>query len=185
MARVSPIMIYHALLDAGFGPAQALIMVAIAGAETGGSFNDTVLGDVSLENNTWGPSVGVFQIRTLKQQTGRGTDRDIAALQGNLSAQAKAAYHISSSGRDFTPWSTYTSGKYQQYYSSDPDNPGVPNGRPGELPNPVATNSDGTPAGSAGKFSGWKAIVIEGLFAMLGLGVTVAGLKIMGGSRGK
>jgi hypothetical protein len=59
--------------------------------------------------------VGAFQIRTVKQSTGTRTLRDIVLLQGNLDAQAAAAYSISARGKDFSAWSVYTSGKYQSF----------------------------------------------------------------------
>jgi hypothetical protein len=57
----------------------------------------------------------VPQIRTLKADTGKGTDRDIVWLQGNLAHQAKAAYDISHQGQNFGPWTTYVSGAYRKF----------------------------------------------------------------------
>jgi hypothetical protein len=94
-------------------------MVAVGLGESGG--NDTALGDVELEDSTWGPSVGLYQVRTLKGKTGSGGDRDISALMGDPDHQAQAAWDISSKGTDFTPWMVYTSGKYQQYLQQAQD----------------------------------------------------------------
>jgi hypothetical protein len=107
--------LYRALRGAGFSVASAVTMTAIGLAESGG--NDTAQGDMGLQTTTWGPSVGVWQVRTLKSQTGTGQDRDLAALNGNLDRQAKAAYAISSGGTNLSPWSVFTSGKYQQFLS--------------------------------------------------------------------
>lgn len=104
---------YRDLRVAGFSRASAIIMVAIGLGESGG--NDTALGDVELQDSTWGPSVGLYQIRTEKGATGSGSDRDISALMGDESRQAKAALDISNRGTDFTPWTVFTTGKYQQY----------------------------------------------------------------------
>jgi hypothetical protein len=93
--------------------AAATIAVAVALAESGG--DDTALGDLSLQNATWGPSVGVWQIRTYKSQTGTGGDRDAQALSGNLQRQALAMKNISSGGSNWTPWTTFTRGTYQQF----------------------------------------------------------------------
>jgi len=98
--------------QAGFDPAAAVIMAAIDMAESG--LNPNAEGDIGLETSVWGPSVGLGQIRTLKSQTGTGKTRDIARLKdpaGNMAA----AYEISNHGKDFTPWTTYTSGKYRQF----------------------------------------------------------------------
>lgn len=115
MAKRTPAELYAAARGAGLSSARAVLAVAIALGESSG--DDTAVGDTSLENNTWGPSVGVWQVRTLKAQTGTGGDRDAAALQGNLARQALAMAHISGTGANFTPWTVYTSGKYQQFLS--------------------------------------------------------------------
>ena len=104
---------YRDLREAGFSRASAIIMVAVGLGESGG--NDTAVGDVGLEDSTWGPSVGIYQVRTLKGKTGSGGDRDISSLMGDPDHQALAAWDISSKGTDFTPWSVYTSGKYQEF----------------------------------------------------------------------
>src|SRR6478752_6823228 len=111
MAKQSPGSVYRQLLAAGFTPTQATLMTAVGGAESG--WNDTARGDLSLQDNTWGPSFGLFQIRTAKAQTGTGSDRDITWLAASPAHQAQAAYDISHGGTDFTPWSVYTSGAYR------------------------------------------------------------------------
>jgi hypothetical protein len=111
--RLTPSQIYTLLLDGGFSQHDARIMTAIAQAES--ARDPGAVGDVRLENHTWGPSVGLFQVRTLKAETGRGTDRDIEHLMGNPRAQVTAALHISSHGNNFRPWSTYTSGSYRKF----------------------------------------------------------------------
>lgn len=113
MTKRSASEIFAAARAVGLSSAAATIAVAVALAESGG--NDTAIGDVGLQNNTWGPSVGVWQIRTLKSQTGTGSDRDVNALQGNLQRQALAMKNISSGGSNWTPWTTYTRGTYQQF----------------------------------------------------------------------
>lgn len=105
--------VYAYARQAGFAPDTAIIATAIAMAESGD--NPKARGDISLETSYWGPSVGLEQIRTVKSQTGKGTDRDIARLDDDPLANMIAAYNISDHGRDFTPWTTYTSGKYRQF----------------------------------------------------------------------
>lgn len=87
---------------AGFRGEALVNIIAIAGRES--AFNPGAVGDVSLQDGTWGPSVGLFQIRTLKGQTGTGSDRDIQRLSGNAMEQAKAAWSLSKGGTDFGPW---------------------------------------------------------------------------------
>lgn len=115
MTTRSPEQTYALLRQAGFNDAGATIMTAIAGPESG--YDDQNIGDVSLENATYGPSYGLFQIRTEKAATGTGGNRDQAWLAASDLNQAKAAYAISSGGTNFAPWSTYNDGKYQSYLS--------------------------------------------------------------------
>lgn len=99
--------------QAGFAPDTAIIAAAIAMAESGD--NPTARGDVNLETSYWGPSVGLEQIRTIKGQTGTGSDRDISRVGNDPLQNMIAAYDISNHGKDFSPWTTYTSGKYRSY----------------------------------------------------------------------
>jgi hypothetical protein len=105
--------VYAYARQAGFAPDTAVIATAIGMAESGE--NPKARGDIGLETSYWGPSVGVEQIRTVKSQTGKGTDRDIARLDDDPLANMIAAFDISKGGKDFSPWTTYTSGKYRQY----------------------------------------------------------------------
>lgn len=112
MARLTMAQAYTLARQAGFDPAAATIMAAIDMAESG--LNTDAVGDVGLQNSTWGPSVGLAQIRSLKAQTGTGKVRDVTTLK-DPAANMAAAYAISSHGKDFTPWTTYTSGKYRSF----------------------------------------------------------------------
>jgi hypothetical protein len=141
-------------------------MTAIAQAES--SNEDTARGDLGIQTSVWGPSYGLFQIRTLKQKTGTGDDRDIAALT-DPARQAKAAYNISKGGTDFSPWSTFTNGAYQKFLNN--------------FAGGTSSSGGGTTATNAGLslnptdwVSGAKNIVIEGLFVVLGIGLVGAGL---------
>lgn len=105
--------IYKLSRAAGLSVADSVVAVAIGLAESSG--DDTAIGDVNLENDTWGPSVGIWQIRTLKAETGSGSNRDINALKGNPARQAQAMFDISASGSNWSPWTVYNKGTYQQY----------------------------------------------------------------------
>lgn len=113
MATRSQKQVYADLVAAGASPDTATILTAIAGAESG--YRDDAVGDANLTDNTWGPSFGLFQVRTLKKATGNGSDRDISFLSASDANQAKAALDISGQGRDFTPWTTFTNGAYQGF----------------------------------------------------------------------
>jgi hypothetical protein len=125
--------------------------------------NDAARGDLGIQTSVWGPSYGLFQVRTLKQDTGTGHDRDINWLVSDAN-QAKAAYDISKGGTDFSPWSTFTNGSYREYLGT-------------------ATAAGSTNVQNAGFslnpsdwLSGAKNLVLEGLFVVLGVGLVGAGL---------
>lgn len=113
MARRSASEIYATARAAGLSVAQAITATAIALAESSG--DDRAVGDVGLQTGTWGPSVGLWQVRTLRAATGTGGVRDITWLTGDPTHQAAAMVAISGQGTDWSPWSVYTSGAYQQY----------------------------------------------------------------------
>ena len=113
MATLSATQIYAALRRAGFSPAKAVIMTAVSLGESGG--RSDAQGDTSIQTDKWGPSYGLFAIRTLKSETGSGGYRDIVALSASIEHQAKAAYAISSGGGSFTPWTVFTSGGYREH----------------------------------------------------------------------
>lgn len=88
--------------------------VAIALAETGGHPTTDVEGDIVLETATWGPSVGPWQVRSLKAQKGTGGVRDEDALK-DPTHNATSAHSIWADRKSFTPWTTYVSGAYLLY----------------------------------------------------------------------
>lgn len=112
MARLTMAQAYAYARQAGFDPAGATVMAAIAMAESGLVTN--ARGDEDKTNSYWGPSVGLAQIRTVKSETGTGADRDITRLDDPLQNMI-AAYNISHKGKDFSPWTTYTSGKFRKF----------------------------------------------------------------------
>jgi hypothetical protein len=172
MAKLTPVQVYTLLRQAGFGPAAAVTETAIAGAESG--WDDRNLGDVSLENSTWGPSYGLFQIRTLKAETGKGTDRDISRL-ANDAAQAKAAYDISKGGTDFSAWTTYTRGTYQNFLAQATAAAGGQ--AAGVTSSPVGLPGVPDPSAIAGQvLTGARSIAVEIAFAVLGAGLVYVGL---------
>jgi hypothetical protein len=112
---LTPSQIYTlAIQEGGLSPQAAVLATAIALAESGG--NSDAVGDVGLENATWGPSVGLWQIRSLKAQTGTGGPRDVTQLK-DPRFNARAMRAISTGGTNWRPWSTYTSGSYKKQLS--------------------------------------------------------------------
>lgn len=172
MATRTPAQVYAELVAAGLPPDKAVTLTAIAGAESGD--NDTALGDVRLEDSTWGPSYGLFQVRTLKGQTGSGSDRDINWLAASDADQAKAAYDISAGGQDFSPWTTFRTGAYQTYLPQAQAAAGT--AATATTASPASFGPDWLPWNwGADITSGVRAIVLEGVFVVLGLGLVYAG----------
>jgi hypothetical protein len=112
VSTLSPGQIYALARNAGLGTSAAVTATAVALAESGG--NPDAQGDVSLEDGTWGPSVGLWQIRSLKAEYGKGTPRDASRLTDpQFNAQSMAA--ISGQGANFGAWTTYTNGAFKSH----------------------------------------------------------------------
>ncbi|HEX4223287.1 MAG TPA: hypothetical protein VHZ97_13050 [Pseudonocardiaceae bacterium] len=101
--------------DAGFRGDSLTTATAVALAESHGDSGQ--VGDVGLQNGTWGPSVGLWQIRSLNPGHGTAAEQAQRDQTANLdpATNAQNAYSISQQGNNFNPWSTYTSGAYQQF----------------------------------------------------------------------
>ena len=103
-----------ALYRQGFRGKSLETAFAVALAESGGRSKAT--GDVSLQNGTYGPSLGVFQVRSLKHMRPNSGDtwRDPKRLM-DPSFNLKAAWNISNQGKNWAPWSTYKNGAFTKY----------------------------------------------------------------------
>jgi cell wall-associated NlpC family hydrolase len=112
VTQVDPQAVAEVAYRAGFRGDALVTIVAIAGAESG--YRTDAVGDVGLQTGTWGPSVGLTQVRSLNAEKGKGTDRDELANYDPLH-NLTAAYHISGGGANFRPWSTYTNGAYRKF----------------------------------------------------------------------
>jgi len=184
VSTLSPRQIYDELRAVGYSDAAAVVQTAIALAESGG--DDTNLGDVGLETAQWGPSFGLYQIRTLKGETGSGSDRDVSWLAASDLNQAHGAYDISKHGTDFTPWSTYTSGAYSKFL---PDaraaaagaGAGVLAAAPGQVGPDWAPWNWGSSLDAATARA--RDIALLGLFVVLGL--ALVGLGVSRALRGR
>lgn len=108
----------RAAYNAGFRGDALVTAVAIAGAES--SHNPEAVGDVGLQNAKWGPSVGLWQMRTLNDPSAYAGSvdggRDINALSGtsNVQNNANLAYALSKGGTNFRPWTTFTENTWQK-----------------------------------------------------------------------
>lgn len=91
---------------------SAVVATAIAWAES--DLDPQAIGDVSLEDEKWGPSCGLWQIRSLHADTGIGRPRDRDRLLDPV-FNAAAMATISKGGTDWTPWSMFKNGRYREY----------------------------------------------------------------------
>lgn len=107
---MSPREVYRLAVGAGLSPDAAVTAVAIAAAESG--LNPRAVGDENLTTAVWGPSIGLWQVRSLHAERGSGRPRDGSRLS-DPTFNASAMASISNGGRDWGPWSTYTNGAYR------------------------------------------------------------------------
>lgn len=103
---------------AGFRGVALIVAVAVAGAESG--YNDAAEGDVAIQDAKWGPSIGRWQIRSLKAETNTGQWRDATRLH-DAGFNARAAYAISGGGANWGAWATYTNGTYRRHLNEAKD----------------------------------------------------------------
>jgi hypothetical protein len=115
MANLTPSQLYDLARGAGLSPAAAVTAAAVALGESGG--NPAAVGDVGIQTSKWGPSVGLWQIRSLKADQGTGRTRDASKLT-DPAFNARAMAEVSGTGSNWRPWSVFTSGKYRQYLDS-------------------------------------------------------------------
>lgn len=90
---------------------QVAVAVAVALAESGGRTG--VHGDVGIANGKWGPSVGLWQIRSLNADRGTGRQRDEKA-NTRPAVNARHACQIWVR-QGWGPWSTWRHGTYRRY----------------------------------------------------------------------
>lgn len=116
---LSPQQIYNYAIHSGFSPDAARTMTAIALHESGGGNPYQYNAD-----DPHGGSFGLTQIN--------GAHPGARSAMGNPQTAMDLAYQISHGGADFTPWGSYTNGRYQQYL------PQVAGLTPGGVPTVVA-----------------------------------------------
>jgi len=104
-----------ALYKQGFRGKSLETAFAVALAESGGRAKAP--GDLKIQNGTYGPSMGVFQIRSYKDPKkwgAAGQWRDGKRLN-DPSFNLQAAWNISKQGTNWKPWTAYTSGSFSAY----------------------------------------------------------------------
>ncbi|MEN8672574.1 hypothetical protein [Nocardioides sp.] len=101
---------YRLARTAGLTDFEAITAVAIAISESG--LNPNAEGDTTIQTSVWGPSIGLWQIRSLKADYGTGRTRDASRLK-DPAFNARSMFEISNGGTYWGPWSVYTSGAYK------------------------------------------------------------------------
>jgi hypothetical protein len=183
MPTLSPAQIYALARDVGqLDPAAAAVATAVALAESGGRTDAE--GDIGLQDGKWGPSIGLWQIRSLKAEYGKGQSvRDGARLK-DPQFNAFAMATISNHGKNFNPWTTYTSGAYKKRMPSTGDMTAgeldsMPGGGLTSGVNDAFGNTVDGVAATAQALTGWAGDAMKVALYVVGAGAAV-GLVIVG-----
>jgi hypothetical protein len=118
MAQYTEAEIIQILRDADIPEKDIPLMIAIAMAESKGDPN--AVGDVKLANDKWDASIGLFQVRSLRNPE-KYSKADKLRIKDKLFDpvyNAKVAYEISKKGKDWSPWSTYNDDSYKEFLPS-------------------------------------------------------------------
>lgn len=96
--------LYDLARTAGWPRSQARTAAAVALAESHG--RTCAVGDVALQDRTWGPSVCAWQVRSLRAEHGTGRSRD---ERYNLSSPDRCAASAHAVWREsgWRAWSTF------------------------------------------------------------------------------
>lgn len=101
------------VINAGFAGDQRVIGVAVVLAESRGRTD--ARGDVAIQTKKWGPSIGLFQIRSLKADKGSGGTRDELANLDPATNARHARTVFLEAGSKWTPWSTFKNKSHEQF----------------------------------------------------------------------
>ena len=118
MAKYTEAEIIQILRDADIPEKDIPLMIAIAMAESKG--DPDAVGDVKLANDKWDASIGLFQVRSLRNPE-KYSKADKLRIKDKLFDpvyNAKVAYEISKKGKDWSPWSTYNDDSYKEFLPS-------------------------------------------------------------------
>lgn len=101
------------MTNGGFVGNERITGVAIVLAESNGRTD--ARGDVNLVTEKWGPSVGLFQIRSLHVDKGTGRARDELANVDPATNARHARQIFLEANSQWTPWSTFLSDSCRQF----------------------------------------------------------------------
>ena len=112
-------MASEVLKAAGFTGADLDVALGVSYVESDFGYADAV-GDTTLVNDKWGPSIGLFQIRSLRHPKDYPAPDDlrVAAALRDVTYNVATAYAIVKK-YGWKQWSTYNSGSYLKYAGKD------------------------------------------------------------------
>lgn len=115
--RATPRAVLAALVKAGAHGTQLVTLAAITEGESGRKID--ALGDTGIQTSKWGPSGGVFQIRSVKAERGQGTTRDldrVLTLEGGARSAVELWDQAQARGQDpGSPWTAYLKGWHRAH----------------------------------------------------------------------
>lgn len=156
MTALTPAQIAVHARAAGFSGEDLVTAVAVALGESGGRTD--AKGDVGLQTGTWGPSIGLWQIRSINAERGRGTTRDELANY-DPGHNARAAYTLYRE-HGFQPWTIFNNGAYRNHLN--------------EARNGVNTNA--TPTSTPATSGTYDAVKVVGWATPAPWNSTIAGI---------
>lgn len=115
MTTLTYAQVYALAKGAGLGHEAAVTATAIATAESG--LRTDAMGDTTITTGTWGPSIGLWQIRSVKAEKGTGRSRDASRLK-DPRFNARSMVSISGNGTNWRPWSVYLNGSYRSHINA-------------------------------------------------------------------
>lgn len=156
------------------GGDQAAAATALAIARPESRLNTDEVGDEHLTDETWGPSIGLWQIRSLHAHTGTGRVRDRRRLfDPEFNARSMAV--ISEGGSNWQPWSVWPSPARGNLARAREVVAGVAGDAPPDL-DPGGPPAASPAAGSSGLSPLHRGILASGGLALLAAaGVTMFG----------
>lgn len=110
-ARLAPEEVAR-LAHSCFRGFDLVIAIAVAGAESG--WRADAVGDLHLMDETWGPSIGLWQVRSQWAQRGTGGIRDMERLL-DPAFNASSACALRATPRGWDHWTAYTARTYETH----------------------------------------------------------------------
>jgi hypothetical protein len=105
--------VYDLARRAGLAHDAALIATAIAEGESGRDSeqvgDESLAGEPTADGRHWGPSVGLWQVRSIVEDEGTGSERDESRLK-DPEFNASAMYTISGGGLSWSAWTIWRNG---------------------------------------------------------------------------